>query len=205
MSTGGIDFGFITVDGPDGVGKTTFISKLRDKLQCRFSVYSTKEPTDDAFGIYVKEKKHCICGLAYAYLISANRAYHYETSLKEALSAYDIVICDRYIGSSLALQPYDGVEIDVVWELNSFFIVPDLSIFMLACESEIEQRLSYRKKLSYFERKMTRAEEIYYYESAYDFMNKKGMTTLLLDNSAAYYDDNIRIVEKKIMEMRGIT
>ena len=84
---------FISVDGPNGVGKTTFISKLCNLLQYRFSVYSTKEPTDDAFGIYVRENEHCIRGLAYAYLISANRAHHYETSLKDALTAYDIVIC----------------------------------------------------------------------------------------------------------------
>ena len=56
--------------------KNSFFKKIQNALYGTnietIKPYSTKEPTDDAFGIYVRENEHYIRGLAYAYLISAN-------------------------------------------------------------------------------------------------------------------------------------
>ena len=46
---------FITVEGPNGVGKSTFIYSLSRLLGQEYSIYTTKEPTESGFGEYVKQ------------------------------------------------------------------------------------------------------------------------------------------------------
>lgn len=189
---------FITLEGPNGVGKTTFIKKLSECLEKTHSVVLTREPTDTEFGKYLRYNEGKLKGNAYAYLIAADRCNHLEHIVEPELSKNKMVICDRYIESSLVLQAFDGVNLEDIWRINSGFRVPDISIILLAKEETLSKRLSERDNLTYFEKRMTREEEIKGYIRANEFLKKRDFNTLLL------YNDNERDIEisiKQVLDM----
>lgn len=130
---------FITLEGPEGSGKTT-ISKL---LEAHFNemgqtVCLTREPG----GIYISEKiRELILDPQHeemdakteALLYAASRRQHLVEKVIPALERKELVICDRFIDSSLAYQGFArGLGIDAVFEMNLFAIedhMPDLTLF----------------------------------------------------------------------------
>lgn len=136
---------FITFEGPEGAGKTTVIRKITERLeQENIKVLSTREPG----GIDIAEKiraiildpKHTIMDeRTEALLYAAARSQHYFEKVRPALDEGKLVICDRFIDSSLAYQGYArGIGVDEVLAINEFAIgkkLPDLTIlFDLAPE-----------------------------------------------------------------------
>lgn len=174
---------FITVEGPNGVGKSTFIKRLEEMLSSEYMVFLTREPSNSNFGNYVRKNEEMLGGEAYAYLIAADRCYHLKNFIEPELEKGKIVISDRYIESSLVLQEYDGVKIDDIWRLNCNFIIPDLSIILLATEEILKCRLLERNELTRFEKKMTRRDEIERYIKAAKFLKVKGF------NVVTFYND----------------
>lgn len=174
---------FITVEGPNGVGKSTFIKRLEEMLSSEYMVFLTREPSNLNFGNYVRKNEEMLGGEAYAYLIAADRCYHLKNFIEPELEKGKIVISDRYIESSLVLQEYDGVKIDDIWRLNCNFIIPDLSIILLATEEILKCRLLERNELTRFEKKMTRRDEIERYIKAAKFLKVKGF------NVVTFYND----------------
>lgn len=173
---------FVTIEGPNGVGKSTFIQKLFDRIKETYSVVLTREPTDTKFGKYVRNNEGNLTGNAYAYLIAADRCNHIENIIEPELENNRVVICDRYIESSLVLQTFDGVTEEDIWRLNSKFRMPEISIILIAKEEIIAERLAAREQLTYFEKRMTRADEIKGYVHAYEFLKKRDFNTILLYN-----------------------
>lgn len=195
---------FITIEGPNGVGKTTFIEKLFKGLRKTHSVVLTREPTDTEFGKYVRNNEGKLKGNAYAYLIAADRCNHLEHIIEPEISKNKLVICDRYIESSLVLQAFDGVELEDIWRINSKFRVPDISIILLAKQETITKRLSERDNLTYFEERMTREEEIKGYKQATEFLKKRDFNTMLLYNETERdLDANIKKVFDMIWRLEG--
>lgn len=136
---------FITFEGPEGAGKTTVIKKIAERLaQENIDVLSTREPG----GIEIAEKiRAVILDPAHtamderteALLYAAARSQHYFEKVRPALDAGKMVICDRFIDSSLAYQGYArGIGVDEVLAINEFAIgkkLPDVTIlFDLAPE-----------------------------------------------------------------------
>lgn len=174
---------FITVEGPNGVGKSTFIKRLEEMLSSKHRVFLTREPSNSNFGNYVKKNEDMLEGEAYAYLIAADRCYHLKNIIEPELDKGKIVISDRYIESSLVLQEYDGVKIEDIWRLNCNFMIPDLSIILLGAEEILKCRLLERKELTRFEKKMTRRDEIERYIKTAEFLKVKGF------NVVTFYND----------------
>ena len=186
---------FITIEGPNGVGKSTFINKLQSKLNNEYNAYSTKEPSNTPYGNYVKNNEGNLHGLAYAYLICSDRCNHIENEIIPHLKQVDIVLCDRYIESSLVYQQFDGVAIDKIWQLNQDFLIPDISILLLADIDIIEKRLAERTSLSDFEKRMSRKEEVYAYKNAQAFLSEKGFNCVqYLNNSYCDIETNTKDV-----------
>ncbi len=196
---------FITVEGPNGVGKSTFIKRLEEMLSSKYMVFLTREPSNSNFGNYVKKNEDLLEGETYAYLIAADRCYHLKNFIEPELDKGKIVISDRYIESSLVLQEYDGVKTEDIWRLNCNFMVPDLSIILLGEEEILKCRLLERDELTRFEKKMTRRDEIERYIKAAEFLKAKGFnvvtfynnTELDLRNSLNYVKKFIINVERK--------
>lgn len=136
---------FITFEGPEGAGKTTVIQKIAERLaEEKIDVLATREPG----GIEIAEKIRSVIldpehtamdERTEALLYAAARSQHYFEKVRPALNAGKMVICDRFIDSSLAYQGYArGIGVDEVLSINEFAIgkkLPDVTIlFDLAPE-----------------------------------------------------------------------
>ncbi|MEQ6357399.1 dTMP kinase [Lysinibacillus sp. M3] len=136
---------FITFEGPEGAGKTTVIQKIAERLaEEKIDVLATREPG----GIEIAEKIRSVIlnpehtamdERTEALLYAAARSQHYFEKVRPALNAGKMVICDRFIDSSLAYQGYArGIGVDEVLSINEFAIgkkLPDMTIlFDLAPE-----------------------------------------------------------------------
>ncbi|QQE74535.1 dTMP kinase [Brevibacillus composti] len=130
---------FITVEGADGAGKSTVATRLYEEL-CKkgWNVVLTREPG----GIEIAEKiRDIILNPAYvnmdkrteALLYAAARRQHLAEKVLPALKAGMVVLCDRFIDSSLAYQGYArGIGIDEVFAINQFAVencMPDLTLY----------------------------------------------------------------------------
>lgn len=190
---------FVSVDGPNGSGKSFFIENLVKKLDCCFSVYQTKEPTPTAFGEFVKKNEGGLKGIQYAHLIWADRYYHMGNYILPELASGKIVISDRFVDSSFVLQGFDGVPYEKIWELNSLFQFPDLSIILVAEPNILADRLSKRDMLSAFEKQMTRQEEIDGYKKAAQFLESKGTPHIIYSNNTMDdFENNIEDAFRRI-------
>lgn len=185
----------IVFDGPNCSGKTTLIEKIKKRLAGNYNVFLTKEPTQDEFGKYLKENHSNFDSTTYLFLITANRAYHNNIILK---NSDKVILCDRYIPSSLALQKTLNISFEFIWTINQKFVMPDFTFFISASELELEKRLNLRNEKSYIEKNLSRKNEIELYRSAYFFMKDKLENVYWLEN-----DDNtlnIDFIVKKIEE-----
>ena len=105
---------FITVEGPDGGGKTTQAGRLADALRAAGAdVLLTREPGGTRLGervrsILLDNETGVHAPIADALLFNAARAQHVAEVILPALAAGRTVICARYADSTLAYQGYGG-------------------------------------------------------------------------------------------------
>jgi dTMP kinase len=88
--------------------------------------------------------------MALACLVAGDRHHHLAAEILPALHAGKVVICDRYLPSSLVLQGIDGIESDTVWRLNAGVYVPDVTVLLNADHHVIADRLRQRGTHSRF-------------------------------------------------------
>ncbi|ATR93399.1 dTMP kinase [Porphyromonas gingivalis] len=188
---------FIAIDGPNGVGKSTIAETVQKEMADR-GIILTREPSDTGFGQYVKANEGAYSGEHYGMLIASDRRYHIDTIIKPNLDNGKVVICDRYIASSLVLQRFDGVSTRKIWEMNKNILVPDVYVILLADEKELERRLKKRQVFSMFEKKMSRAQEIKYFTEAIRYLKDKGFNVIQLNNNDGELNDNVLRISKLI-------
>lgn len=130
---------FITFEGGEGAGKTSILQSVAQKLtRSGYDVITTREPG----GIHIAEKIRSIIlnpshtemdARTEALLYAAARRQHLVEKVFPALEQGKIVLCDRFIDSSLAYQGYArDLGIDEVFSINQFAIqnaMPDLTLF----------------------------------------------------------------------------
>jgi dTMP kinase len=144
---------FVALDGPSGIGKSTLIGLLADRLTaCGCSVIATKEPTATPLGSLARFGTDDYHGLTLACLVAADRYQHLEHEIRPALQAGRLVVCDRYLASSLVLQRLDGVSPEFVWQLNQHVDRPDLCIILSGDASCARERAEKRGLYSRFHR-----------------------------------------------------
>lgn len=64
----------------------------------------------------------------------------------------EIILCDRYIISSLALQHAEGVSLECVWDINKYFPQPDICFIISASVESLDNRINKREKKSHFKK-----------------------------------------------------
>jgi dTMP kinase len=131
---------FITLEGLDGCGKTTVAKALVAKLKEQGKeVVLTREPggspvAEQIRTILLDNDNSSMTPETEALLYAAARAQHWEETISPALNEGKIVICDRWLGSSLAYQGWArGLGIGQVTAINDFGIRgvrPDLQVFI---------------------------------------------------------------------------
>lgn len=122
---------FYVLEGLDGSGLTTQATLLRNYFLSKDKdVLLTKEPTDGLIGGIIKA---CLRGewktnpLTLQMLFAADRAHHLIAEIEPALKKNKIVICDRYILSSLVYGALN-TSLDILKQLNAHFMKPHLTV-----------------------------------------------------------------------------
>lgn len=129
----------ISLEGPDGAGKTTVLQRILPELEkTSYKILSTREPggvrvAEEIRNIILSTENTEIDSKTELMLFAAARRLHMQTKMLPALAAGEMVIVDRFIDSSVAYQGYGrelGVE-PVNW-LNEFAtdgLKPDLTLY----------------------------------------------------------------------------
>jgi dTMP kinase len=144
---------FITLEGPEGSGKTSHIPYLVEYLRERgFSVFPTREPGGTSIGEQIRAVLHDLKNTEMhprteTLLYQASRAQFVEQVVKPRLALGDIVISDRYADSTLAYQGYghqqDLEQIRALIFYATGGLVPDLTVLL---DVEVEIGLARKKK-----------------------------------------------------------
>lgn len=131
---------FITLEGPEGSGKSTLIAKLLPALQDKgHRVIMTREPggitiAEEIRALLHKKEYTMMDARTEALLFAAARRQHLVGKVIPALEEGQIVICDRFVDSSLAYQGYArGLGVDRIWSMNQFAIedcMPQLTVYL---------------------------------------------------------------------------
>jgi len=130
---------FIVFEGGDGAGKSTQAARLAEWLAGQgYRVRRTFEPGDTAVGAQVRQiVLHSTMGLsarAEALLYAADKAQHVAEVVEPALAAGAVVVCDRYVDSTIAYQgagralSVEDVSRLARWSVGG--LVPDLTVVM---------------------------------------------------------------------------
>lgn len=129
---------FITLEGPEGSGKTSAAKKIVSELErLGYQVLFTREPggtpiAEQIRNVILDKANTKLDARAEALLYAASRRQHLVEKVLPALKEGKIVICDRYIDSSLAYQGgARGLGIDEVLNINLFATenkFPDLTL-----------------------------------------------------------------------------
>ncbi|MFZ3591006.1 dTMP kinase [Bacillus sp. DJP31] len=120
---------FISIEGPEGAGKTTIVQLVVEQLQKEnFKVLYTREPggsriAEQIRSIILNPENVEMDGRTEALLYAAARRQHLIEKVLPAIKDGYIVLCDRFIDSSLAYQGYArGLGIEEVLLINEFAI-----------------------------------------------------------------------------------
>lgn len=131
---------FITLEGPEGSGKTTQAALLHEWLLAEgYTVLRTREPGGTRIGERIRDVLHDpahteMAAQAEILLYSAARAQLVAEVIRPALAAGQLVLCDRYFDSTYAYQGYGrGLPLDVLREITRFAtggLLPDVTLYL---------------------------------------------------------------------------
>ena len=143
---------FVTLEGSDGCGKSTQIARLKDYLTRRgFDVVLTREPggcpiSERIRDVILSLDSRGMSAQCEALLYAASRIEHVREVIEPALNCGKIVICDRFLDSSIAYQAY-GRELgeDFIRQINgpsSDRVTPDVTILLEVDREAARRRMA---------------------------------------------------------------
>jgi dTMP kinase len=179
---------FITIEGMDGSGKTTQINLLKDFFEKQGKhVHVTREPGGTRISEAIRE---IILNIDYqemdyiteALLYAASRAQHVAEYILPAIEKGDIVICDRFVDSSIVYQGMArGLGQETVATINRFAtrgLEPDVTFFL-----DLEHRQGMERKKNQQELDRLESEKEYFHQKVRD-----GYKQLAKDNQKRMID-----------------
>ena len=154
---------FICLEGLDGCGKSTQAKALVKWLRSigREAIL-TAEPTNGPIGRLLRRilrGEINVNPLAEAMLFAADRCCHLEEAIKPALREGKVVVCERYIHSSLAYQQARGVPDRIIRMFNEPFPRPNL-VILLDVPVEVAMERMSKKALNEFEKNREFQEKV---------------------------------------------
>jgi len=152
---------FITVEGPDGSGKTTQLQLLvRSLTEKGYEVVVTREPGGTKVGNSIREvllspEHDEMTPRVEMMLYAASRAQNIDQVIRPALKRGAIVVCDRFVDASIAYQGY-GLQYDLnqILSLNEWAtagIKPDLTFLFDLTPDQASRRMKDRGQLDRIE------------------------------------------------------
>ena len=155
---------FISIEGPDGSGKSTQIENIRKFFADKnIEIVFTREPGGTPIGERIREiiLDNSFKEMDYmteAMLYAASRAQHVAQIIRPALEAGKVVVCDRFVDSSIAYQGYGRHLGEAVEVINSYAVkecMPDVTFLLkvdpnvgktrIKANRETEDRLEHEK------------------------------------------------------------
>lgn len=140
----------IVLEGGEGSGKSTQARLLAERLDALL----TRQPGGTEIGANIRaivladsgtDTDRALTDRAEALLMAADRAQHVETVIEPALVSGRHVVCDRYIGSSIAYQGYGrGLDVDVIRSISGWAaggLWPDLTVLLDVSEETARARI----------------------------------------------------------------
>ncbi len=130
---------FISVEGGDGSGKSTQLANIKDYLEARgVDALFIREPGGTSIGekiraILLDPANPEMCAMTEAMLYAASRAQIVSEVIKPALSEGKVVVCDRFVDSSIAYQAYGRQMGNAIWDINKYAVdgsMPDYTFFL---------------------------------------------------------------------------
>lgn len=186
---------FVSIDGPNGVGKSTLIEAIKIKMESLgYIVYTTKEPTNTELGRFIRRFAEEHSGISLACLVAADRYEHIVNEIVPELKKGRLVITDRYVLSSLILQEIYGVSDIFILNSNAEIIKPDLQLAVFADEDVLQKRLSERNILTRFEKGNQSNSELYYMEKGIVELEKRDVNVMRI-----YNNDNLKLNVEKVV------
>lgn len=161
---------FISFEGPDGSGKSTQIEYLKEYfLEREIACVFTREPGGTHIGEEIREiildkQNNDMTDLTEAFLYAASRSQHVEQVIQPALEAGKVVVCDRFVDSSIAYQGYARGLGDLVEEINRYAtgnLLPDITFFI-----DVDPKVG-KKRISSGERDRLESEKIRFHRKVY--------------------------------------
>ncbi len=152
---------FITIEGNDGSGKSTVIEGLKKVFEERgVDTVFTREPGGSVIAEKIRQiildpENTAMDDKTEALLYAASRRQHLTETVIPALEQDKLVICDRFIDSSLAYQGHArGIGIEEVYNMNMFAtsgMLPDLTLYILVSPEVGLSRKTHQKELDRLE------------------------------------------------------
>ena len=196
---------FITLEGTEGVGKSTLISSLKKYfIEKEIDFIFTKEPGGTREGNEIRnillDRSMKLEPYAETLLLLADRAQHVKKIIKPALEKNKNIFSDRYIDSTYAYQGAGrGISQD---DLDNFinvlnFPIPDLTIFLDLSITEGIKRVKKRGEVDRFEE-----EEVSFFEKIRQFYletAKKNSKRFFVIDASQSMDEVFNIARDKII------
>lgn len=206
---------FITFEGPEGAGKTTIINMISEELRKRsVNFISTREPggiriAENIRNIILDTENIEMDKRTEALLYAAARRQHLAEKVIPALAEGKIVLCDRFVDSSLAYQGVGrGIGIDEIYNINQFAIdglMPDLTIYF-----DLDPKVGLNRVHQADEREINRLdlEELDFHlkvQSGYaEIMKREPWRFKRIDASKQVnqvFNDTLKVILEKIEEI----
>lgn len=145
---------FITFEGADGSGKTTQLNLVKGFLEKEgYDVVVTREPGALELGQKIRNillhYEGVVADRCEMFLFLADRAQHVDTFIKPSIQDGKVVLCDRYIDSTVAYQGYGREQdIQLLKDLNNIAVnslKPDLTLLFDVSTETAQQRVGREK------------------------------------------------------------
>ena len=204
---------FITIEGTEGSGKTTVAKELAKLLTTNgYEVVHTREPggtpiSESIRNVILDKNNTSMDGRTEALLYAASRRQHLVEKIWPALKEGKIVLCDRFLDSSLAYQGYArGLGYDEVLNINWFATentYPDLTLFFVIEPESGLQRIAKNKN-----REVNRLdlEKLPFHQKVYDAfieLSKKFPERYVTIDASQSLEDVIKDAYNAILERLG--
>lgn len=180
--------GFVVLEGLDGAGTTTQAAFVAEALKGRdLRVCVTAEPSEGPVGAVLRAHVRGEVTLdphTTALAFTADRSDHLERVIRPALRDGSIVVCDRYLLSTLAYQGAEGVDRGWILDMSRGFEVPGLTVFLDLPDAVRADRMRERAAVERYEHAgLGTAIRASYLESI-DLLRARGHRISVLDGTA---------------------
>ena len=196
---------FITFEGNDGAGKSTQMRFLSEYLiEKGYSVVTTREPGGCPISEHIREilldSNHSeMCARTELFLYLAARAQHVRDVIRPAVQEGKIVLCDRFLDSSLAYQGIArGLGYETVWKLNSLAcegMMPDKTFFLQITAEDAFRRMNENKVHDRLEQEGSAFHNAVY-NGFLEVIRRQKERIVVIDASGTKYDTRDLIREK---------